>query len=315
MPPAAAGESILEAIDAGMELVVCITEGIPVQDMVKVKEHLRGKATRLIGPNCPGLITPGECKLGIMPGYICKRGRVGVVSRSGTLTYEAVNQLTMRGIGQSTAVGIGGDPVRGTGFVEVLEAFYNDPETLAVVLIGEIGGSGEEEAAEWLKAHPEKPMAAFIGGRTAPAGKRMGHAGAIISGGKGTAAGKVSRPARSRRGGGRYPGQDRRGARRGRAKGRHLRRGQRITKRRREYALPAAARRPMPAKAWGVCPYPSWNVSRSPARIRFRPKGALLHRQRNTDMLKSFQRRPVAGWRWFYATAGQNGKGIYTAAV
>ena len=192
VPPAAAGESILEAIDAGMELVVCITEGIPVQDMVKVKEHLRGKPTRLIGPNCPGLITPGECKLGIMPGYICKRGRVGVVSRSGTLTYEAVDQLTMRGIGQSTAVGIGGDPVRGTGFVEVLEAFYNDPETLAMVLIGEIGGSGEEEAAEWLKAHPEKPMAAFIGGRTAPAGKRMGHAGAIISGGKGTAAGKIA---------------------------------------------------------------------------------------------------------------------------
>ena len=192
VPPAAAGESILEAIDADMELVVCITEGIPVQDMVKVKEHLRGKATRLIGPNCPGLITPDACKLGIMPGYICKRGRVGVVSRSGTLTYEAVNQLTARGIGQSTAVGIGGDPVRGTGFVEVLEAFYNDPETLAVVLIGEIGGSGEEEAAEWLKAHPEKPMAAFIGGRTAPAGKRMGHAGAIISGGKGTAAGKIA---------------------------------------------------------------------------------------------------------------------------
>ena len=192
VPPAAAGESILEAIDAGMELVVCITEGIPVQDMVKVKEHLRGKATRLIGPNCPGLITPDECKLGIMPGYICKRGRVGVVSRSGTLTYEAVNQLTTRGIGQSTAVGIGGDPVRGTGFVEVLEAFYNDPETLAMVLIGEIGGSGEEEAAEWLKAHPGKPMAAFIGGRTAPAGKRMGHAGAIISGGKGTAAGKIA---------------------------------------------------------------------------------------------------------------------------
>ena len=171
--------------------MVCITEGIPVLDMVKVKEHMKGKKTRLIGPNCPGLITPGECKLGIMPGYICKRGRVGVVSRSGTLTYEAVNQLTVRGIGQSTAVGIGGDPVRGTGFVDVLEAFRADEETLAVVLIGEIGGSGEEEAAEWLRAHPEKPVAGFIGGRTAPAGKRMGHAGAIISGGKGTAAGKI----------------------------------------------------------------------------------------------------------------------------
>ena len=191
VPPAFAAESILEAVDAEMELVVCITEGIPVLDMVKVKEHMKGKKTRLIGPNCPGLITPGECKLGIMPGYICKRGRVGVVSRSGTLTYEAVNQLTVRGIGQSTAVGIGGDPVRGTGFVDVLEAFRADEETLAVVLIGEIGGSGEEEAAEWLRAHPEKPVAGFIGGRTAPAGNRMGHAGAIISGGKGTAAGKI----------------------------------------------------------------------------------------------------------------------------
>ena len=191
VPPAFAAESILEAVDAEMELVVCITEGIPVLDMVKVKEHMKGKKTRLIGPNCPGLITPGECKLGIMPGYICKRGRVGVVSRSGTLTYEAVNQLTVRGIGQSTAVGIGGDPVRGTGFVDVLEAFRADEETLAMVLIGEIGGSGEEEAAEWLRAHPEKPVAGFIGGRTAPAGKRMGHAGAIISGGKGTAAGKI----------------------------------------------------------------------------------------------------------------------------
>lgn len=191
VPPAFAAESILEAVDAEMELVVCITEGIPVLGMVKVKEHMKGKKTRLIGPNCPGLITPGECKLGIMPGYICKRGRVGVVSRSGTLTYEAVNQLTVRGIGQSTAVGIGGDPVRGTGFVDVLEAFRADEETLAVVLIGEIGGSGEEEAAEWLRAHPEKPVAGFIGGRTAPAGKRMGHAGAIISGGKGTAAGKI----------------------------------------------------------------------------------------------------------------------------
>lgn len=191
VPPAWAGESILEAADAGMELIVCITEGIPVLDMVRVKEHLKKGGSRLIGPNCPGLITPEECKVGIMPGYICKKGRVGVVSRSGTLTYEAVNQLTERGIGQSTAVGIGGDPVRGTDFVEVLDAFYEDEETLAVVLIGEIGGSGEEEAAQWLKRHPGKPMAAFIGGRTAPAGKRMGHAGAIISGGKGTARGKA----------------------------------------------------------------------------------------------------------------------------
>lgn len=191
VPPASAAESILEAIDAQMDLVVCITEGIPVMDMIKIRAYMQGKRTRLIGPNCPGIITPDECKLGIMPGYICKKGRVGVVSRSGTLTYEAVDQLTKRGIGQSTAVGIGGDPVRGTGFVDVLEAFASDDETLAVVLIGEIGGSGEEEAAAWIKAHPGKPVAAFIGGQTAPAGKRMGHAGAIISGGKGTAAGKI----------------------------------------------------------------------------------------------------------------------------
>ena len=191
VPPAFAADSILEAVDAGIDLVVCITEGIPILDMVRVKEHMRGRSTRLIGPNCPGLITPDECKLGIMPGYICKKGHVGVVSRSGTLTYEAVNQLSQAGIGQSTAVGIGGDPVKGTGFLEVMQAFNKDPETYAVVMIGEIGGSGEEEVAEWIRDNMQKPVAAFIGGRTAPPGKRMGHAGAIISGGKGTAAGKI----------------------------------------------------------------------------------------------------------------------------
>ncbi len=191
VPPLLAADSILEAADAGLPLVVCITEGIPVLDMMRVKNYLAGAATRLIGPNCPGLITPGECKVGILPGYICRKGHVGVISRSGTLTYEAVKQLSDRGIGQSTAVGIGGDPIRGTGFVDLLEMFAQDEDTEAVVLIGEIGGSGEEEAAEWIKANFLKPVAAFISGRSAPKGKRMGHAGAIISGGRGTAASKI----------------------------------------------------------------------------------------------------------------------------